>query len=98
MSAFTPGPWSISGGALRIVSNNEWVATVEGANPENGLAPTPTKALANARLIAVAPEMFSLLKEMTFVVESVAHLRGLERELLPLTDRARELLKQAENP
>ena len=37
-------------------------------------------------------EIVSLLKQMTFVVESVAHLQGKERELLPLTTIARTVL------
>jgi hypothetical protein len=31
------------------------------------------------------------IKELIFVAESVAHLQGYEREILPLTDRVREM-------
>ena len=37
-------------------------------------------------------KLVASLKEMTFVVESLAHLRGLERELLPLTDASVALM------
>lgn len=43
-------------------------------------------------LVDAAPELVALLEKLTFVAESVAHLRGLEREILPTTDAARELL------
>jgi hypothetical protein len=51
---------------------------------------------ANARLIEAAPEMLEVLKKLAFVAESVAHLRGLERDILPITDRARELIAKVE--
>ena len=54
------------------------------------------EALANARLIAAAPELLALLKTLTFVTETVAHLKGLEAELLPSTDAARALIKTIE--
>jgi hypothetical protein len=41
-------------------------------------------------------ELVALLKQATFVVESVAHLQGKERELLPLAQAARKLIEQAE--
>jgi len=36
------------------------------------------------------------LAECVFVVETVAHLQGKERSLLPMADRARELLDSIE--
>lgn len=33
------------------------------------------------------------LKELIFAAESVAHLQGYEREILPLTDKVREMYK-----
>lgn len=41
-------------------------------------------------------ELLETLKSMTFVVESVAHLQGKERELLPMTDAARNLIDRVE--
>lgn len=57
--------------------------------------PNP-KLVAAARAADHAQELCELLAKMTFVVESVAHLQGKERELLPLTDRARILLDKIE--
>ncbi len=34
------------------------------------------------------------LKELTFALETVAHLQGKERELLPMCEKAREALKE----
>lgn len=48
-------------------------------------------ALANA-----APELLATMKELAFVVESVAHLQGKERELLPFAERARALQDRLE--
>lgn len=37
-----------------------------------------------------------LLKSLTFIAESVAHLQGFERDILPTTDAARGLLATLE--
>lgn len=47
-------------------------------------------------LAAAAPEMLACLRSCAFALESVAHLRGLERELLPYADAAREIIAKAE--
>ena len=39
-----------------------------------------------------APEILERLISMVFLCETVAHMRGLERELLPHTDAAREFI------
>lgn len=46
--------------------------------------------------MTLVEELVALLKQTTFVVESVAHLQGKERELLPLAEAARKLIDQAE--
>lgn len=53
---------------------------------------TKQQAEAHARLIAEAPVMLALLESLTFTAETVAHMRGLEREILPTTDKACELI------
>lgn len=42
--------------------------------------------------LASFPELLRVLKNVTFVAEGTAHLKGLEREILPVTDEARALL------
>ena len=37
-------------------------------------------------------EIVETLAELAFIVETVAHLQGRERELLPAAERARELI------
>lgn len=54
------------------------------------------KPVASQALIDAAPEMLELLKSLTFVAETLAHSKGLERELLPLCDKARALIDQIE--
>lgn len=46
--------------------------------------------------MTLVEELVALLKQTTFVVESVAHLQGKEHELLPLAQAARNLIDQAE--
>jgi hypothetical protein len=40
--------------------------------------------------------MQETLAAMAFTVETVAHLRGMEQELLPVADKARALLTRME--
>ena len=37
-------------------------------------------------------DVLANMKAMAFIVETVAHLQGKERELLPTADQARELI------
>jgi hypothetical protein len=41
-------------------------------------------------------DMQETLAAMAFTVETVAHLRGMEQELLPVADKARALLTRME--
>lgn len=70
MRKHTTGPWEISGGALRIFSakTNEPIAFVLGCTPEDGLSPTPEKAVANARLISSAPDLLAALEEINNII------------------------------
>lgn len=45
-----------------------------------------------ARLTEVAPQLLAVFEGLTFIAETVAHMRGLERDILPTTDKARELI------
>lgn len=49
-----------------------------------------------AQLLAAAPEMLESLRELAFVAESVAHLRGMEKDILPMTEKARAAIAKAE--
>jgi len=86
----TPAPWIDNGEGL-IVSNKGDVATIAAAYDLHNDY-TGTEQEANARLIAAAPELLELLEGLTFIAETVAHLRGLERDILPTTDKARKLI------
>lgn len=54
---------------------------------------SPAECLAVVTLIR---DMQETLAATTFTVETVAHLRGMEAELLPVADKARALLAQME--
>jgi hypothetical protein len=44
-------------------------------------------------LYNAAPELLKQLESLLFIVETTAHLRGLERELLPTCDNVRSFIK-----
>lgn len=46
----------------------------------------------SAHIRANAEELAILIPGACFALESVAHLRGMERQLLPMADRMREIL------
>lgn len=54
------------------------------------------KLSAKLLLADSSAEILELLKRSTFVVESVAHLKGLESELLPLADASRRAIRRIE--
>lgn len=41
-------------------------------------------------------EFYKTIKELMFIAETTAHLRGLEREILPTVDKMREMLNEVE--
>ena len=47
-------------------------------------------------VITTIRDMEETLAAMTYTVETVAHLRGMEAELLPVADKARALLAKLE--
>jgi hypothetical protein len=54
---------------------------------------SPAECLQVVETIRIAQET---LAQLAFAVETVAHLRGMEVELLPVADKARELLARME--
>lgn len=67
---FTPGPWNLGAGILRIYdASNEEVAVATRASPKNRYA-----APANAALIAAAPELYAALDKV--LNHSLTHLSG----------------------
>ena len=96
MSKHTKGPWTQNGSKVRnanrcIVAD---VRDLDHANPATAHA-----ALANARLIAAAPEMLEALKDIVSLTENGWH--GARREsldgqrLLACLNRARSVIFKA---
>jgi hypothetical protein len=64
----TPGPWSQGeDNPLNIYGNHASVANVHGTHPTG--ARTEEEAIANARLIAAAPELLAALQEAVMVLK-----------------------------
>lgn len=77
MTPHTPGPWIVDetpgrlvGSIVRAADTRRLVAEVRCAHRENGSKKTDAARLANARLIAAAPEMVALLRDLLPYVES----------------------------
>ena len=58
----TPGPWQIGGELISQEGTNIEIASVWAQSANRKFAPSQSKADANARLIAAAPELFEALK------------------------------------
>jgi hypothetical protein len=85
----TPGPWTVDLGArdlVRNATNGERIAKVHG-----GL--TYDETVANARLIAAAPDLLKLLREVMDVVEVVL---DDESEMDTWLDHARAAIAKVE--
>lgn len=99
MNKYSPGPWSIEDrgdpdmasiidGEGDVVANINRSRYVDERND-------PTQS-ANLALIAGAPNLIAALRQCAFVVESVAHLKNMERDLLPVAEWARAAIAEAE--
>lgn len=61
----TPGPWKVWHGSRSVFAHNEHIADIYLPEPregENGIARTP-ELIANAKLIAAAPELLEALRD-----------------------------------
>lgn len=75
MSEWTPGPWRVSKkNPRRVAADHRMITTIYHSN--NGLGATPaqavelTMALADARLIAAAPDLYEALEEALANIEA----------------------------
>lgn len=69
--AWTPGPWHVSNGELLRVNTRDsiTVAGVHRIGRYTGGEPNPYMVLANANLIAAAPDLYRLLVLAVAVIE-----------------------------
>lgn len=91
---FTPGPWK----AVPDKSRNMYTWYVEGAK---GVVPTIARLSlidaceeieSNARLIAAAPAMYAIIKDM----REAFYVKGTRKALLEVMERSKNVLAQAE--
>ncbi len=94
MSRFTPGPWVIDWNVSRLDIFGSDEVTFISSLRRSTLSPDVDKAaIANARLIAAAPEMYAVLKSVTDMVES---FDGTTVENEVAIDTFRALMKRLE--
>lgn len=94
MSKHTPGPW-VSEVIDKINGEPAYWHIVQ-KNKKGVVGDVQSVNFADAQLISAAPDLLAALKELTFIVETVAHLQGHESILLPITDKARAIIEKAE--
>lgn len=101
----TPGPWAVNNSPLDPSRESQRIDGPDGLPIASTLQlhmhrddhiQAYYEARDNARLVAASPEMFDSLKELAFLVETMAHLQGRERELLPAAEKARALIAHVE--
>ena len=88
-ATFTPGPWVAMGKAVYTESDNPTREILWGGHNTRSASDEEKKA--NARLIAAAPEMYEMLKEL----ESGIHL-ARARKGSKTIDKLREVLAKVE--
>jgi hypothetical protein len=89
MTKHTPGPWVQEGRHVEAFDGKECVMGIEIYGPED-------EALANARLIAAAPELLEVLRFTLAELEVSAIRDGLEPEELVAVTKARAAIAKAE--
>lgn len=79
MSKHTPGPWTFRNG--RSVHSAEKSIALCQTGLARKSVPSPDECMANARLIAAAPELLEELKRALYVLETVARNDGYDTEV-----------------
>ena len=91
-ATFTPGPWVAMGKAVYTESDNPTREILWGGHNTRSASDEEKKA--NARLIAAAPEMYEVLREVLIEYEAEAKAEGWD---LPTTgEMIREVLAKVE--
>lgn len=84
--AHTPGPWAYDEDSSEVYSAADgygtgWIALVKG-NDDAGVSFPETMRLANARLIAAAPELLACLQSLRVVFASLEGWRDMDATLV----------------
>ena len=95
MSKYTPGPW--------LLNEDDAIVYVVAGDEEPAICTTQNariaslsfeKAVANARLIAAAPELLSVLKKTYSLIDSVAFI-STEGDTIELMKEIRAVINKA---
>lgn len=93
----TPGPWILHGALARIEDVNGRLLAVPVFQSQNDTGTTygSNENLANAKLIAAAPELLEALKETLFLLQGYAVQYGHAPTLDKKIKTAKEAIKKA---
>ena len=95
MSKTTPKPWKLfrtaspNAATTHVLMQRETRQHLMYVTEAPGMG---DQGAPNMRAVEAAPELVASLEELAFIVESVAHLQGREKDLLPAANKARALL------
>ena len=104
MSGHTPGPWCARLKQTSFGNSGAWiierdtdadVRTMVCEMPHSATS-NPARPVADAHLIAAAPELLSALKDVTRILEAVRYTAGLGKKQAERLEHARAALKKAE--
>ena len=89
---FTPGPWEVTGPNTCeiITSNTGTYKPIMTVAKVNGY--WDGEVLANMHLIAAAPAMYAIIKDM----REAFYVKGTRKALLAVMERSRDVIAQAE--
>ena len=89
---FTPGPWEVTGPNTCevITSNTGTYKPIRTIAKVNGY--WDGEVLANMHLIAAAPAMYAIIKDM----REAFYVKGTRKALLAVMERSRDVIAQAE--
>ncbi len=88
----TPGPWVVSAGRVITTSSGQFYLTYGKDKHGNPLFKDFVELDNNTHLIAAAPAMYTLIKDM----REAFYVNGTRKALLAVMERSHEIMAQAE--
>ena len=92
MSKHTPGPWCVRHDDMVCSQEGRIIADCESTPYAMRPAPPIVEDKANATLIAAAPELLQLVKDM----REAFYVKGTRKALLAVMERSKSVMEKAE--